>query len=146
MIIAKVNKELKIICKSDNINFLQTELEGVAYSFVKEFEIVPFVFHKKSRSGKWGNVPKGYFMTRDRNKINIFNKIHETGWIYSAFKIVKIATFYLIKPTVTRKIEIDRLYNNGDLEDREDRFMDVHGDIKAGMHPLFAKEEVQLNE
>lgn len=81
--------EAVVNCEKIALNFI-TQREGDQYGEK---------FYEKSKSGKWGRVPFGYFVCRGSNKtkFTIYRKYYQCGYIYSSVKIDKVCSFEYAK-------------------------------------------------
>lgn len=98
MIISVQNNNYKIIYQSPCIRHLQDELECVSWDFVLKHSVIEKKFYKKSSSRKWGKVPYGFFMVSKQNKITIYRKVKNAGYIYNTDSVHKVISFILILP------------------------------------------------
>jgi hypothetical protein len=83
------------------------ELESIIVDFINTLEVqrrIP-IYYKKSRSGRYGSVPLGYFIVKSASfhKLTILHKYQFTGYLYNTTKIDKIASF-----RITKNMNIER--------------------------------------
>lgn len=98
MIVANENKNYRVIAKSENIRELREEIENLVWDYVFKHSIIEKKYFKKSRSHKWGNVPYGYFVVSQNNKLTVYNKFVRTGILYNSTIVEKAISLVLIEP------------------------------------------------
>jgi hypothetical protein len=98
MIVAKKNLDKNIIVyQSDNIKELQRKLEEICFEYLQKLQISPEIYYR-SRSKKYGKCPYGYFVIPQHNKLTIYYKNLNKGYIYNSDNVCKIISFLLIEP------------------------------------------------
>jgi hypothetical protein len=98
MIVAKFDKKYKVIYENYNLRELLRKLEEIAFEFVLQHEVQPEKYFKKTKSGFYKTHKMGYFAVSNWDKITIFEKYIDKGYIYNQIKIRKVITYILIRP------------------------------------------------
>lgn len=80
-------------------------------------------FYDKSKSGKWGNVPDGYFICKGKkkNKYSVYCKTLNSGILYSEKQIRKICSFEIVK--LPRHLKIKYYQEQEDFEDTDFQYL-----------------------
>lgn len=142
MIIAKYDKKYSIIYKNSNLRELLRMLEEIAFEFVLQREVQPEKYFKKTKSGYYKTHKMGYFAVSGWDKITVFEKYIEKGYIYnSGPKIRKIITYILVRPTITRNLFLDEMLEDKYLE-KLTLFRFIHEELSS----LSQKAEGGLKE
>lgn len=142
MIIAKHNKKYEIIYKNSNLRELLRMLEEIAFEFVLKREVQPERYFKKTKSGFYKTHKMGYFAVAGWDKITVFEKYIEKGYIYnSGPKVRKIITYILVRPDITRNIFLSEWSEDKYLE-KITFFQFVHEELKKLSN---SNTEAQLN-
>lgn len=138
MIVQK-KKDITIIYKSKNINELFYKLEEIAIDYINNLQVYKDDFYTPSVSKTYGRHPFGYFIVKKRNKLTIFHKYKDCGYLYDTVKIEKIISFYLIKKP-RKFVPVERNYNEliKNASYKNDHWAHIHQDIKK-----LCKDEVE---
>lgn len=110
-IVYKNYKQKTFDCIRSILNFNEAVwlVEATALNFIrnKQGEVYNDIFYDKSKSGKYGKCPMGYFVCKGSKsvKYTIFHKFIDEGYIYNTIKIVKICSFEICKLPASLKVQ-----------------------------------------
>jgi hypothetical protein len=129
MIIAKYDKKYQVIYKNSNLRELLRMLEEIAFEFVLQREVQPERYFKKTKSGFYKTHKMGYFAVSSWDKITIFEKYIEKGYIYnSGPKVRKIITYILVRPSFS-PCEKEGMWNVDKYLEKVTLFQFIHEEL-----------------
>jgi hypothetical protein len=115
MIIAKQKlKNITVVYRSENIRELQRKIEEICHIHLQQFEICDEQYYK-TVSKKYTRCPFGYFVIPGENKLTIYHKYIDRGYLYNSVAIDKVMTFYLVAPSkrefFMKRYKADKVYD-----------------------------------
>jgi len=128
MIIAKKDRKYKVIYENNNLRELLRHIEEIAFDFLLSNEVQDEKYFKKSKSGYYKSHKMGYFMVAGYDKITIYNKYIDKGYLYNSIEVKKIITYILIRP-IRR---LPAVYYENEWESdlyKSQYFADVHKEL-----------------
>ncbi len=128
MILIDINKTKNVLFKSENLRELRHKLEELSFDYLNSLQVSEQKYYKKSKSGKWGNAPFGFFMVYSGNKIQIYNKQLQKGFVYNGYTVFKFITFELIEP-VKKPFFNTAGFDMGEVKKKLMAFHDIHNEI-----------------
>jgi len=131
MLLKKTNKISKVIISDiDNLEELRRRMEEVAHEYLCSLQVQEENFIKRDSHKIYKGI-KGYFMVHDVDKITIYNRTIEKGYLYNYTVLRKITTFSIIRHKnigfksyqETGYMEMDK------LQQKIDNWRELHEDI-----------------
>lgn len=96
MLLKKTNKITKVLIDNiANLNELRRKMEEIAYDYLYALQVQPEKFTAKDPHKLYKGI-KGFFMVHDVDKITIYNRYLEKGYLYNYTVLKKITTFSII--------------------------------------------------
>jgi len=71
-------------------------MENTAYQYVRNFEAQELRFIKRDPHKLYKGI-RGYFMVSDVDKITVYHRYQEKGYIYNYTVIKKLTTFFVVR-------------------------------------------------